>query len=171
MSLEHIENDAVLLHDYSKQYSENIIPRQILQEPIISVMSECVPFMRTNLITSTGVSAMRVRDENEQANVRAANDAMYSAAISGDRLLPVVGTIDFQDLGTTTGTAKAQDFLLAYQSLNNLRMSGYGLGSSVFQKAEHMLQSESDMNNINTQLIIQDGLYQRQEFCNIVNSI
>ena len=33
-----------------------------------------------------------------------------------------------------------------------------------------MLEAEQRMNNGNSGIILQDGLYQRQEFCDIVNS-
>ena len=62
--------------------------------------------------------------------------------------------------------------MLAMQSLDNFRLSTYGLeNGGLFHKKQQMLQSEQEMNDGNTSLVYQDSLTRRQEFCNIVNSI
>lgn len=167
-----IVNSAVLLWDYSKSISENILPRNMIQDTIIDVMSECIPLMRTSLINNCGVKGMRVNSEDEASGVKSANDSIVRASLTGNRFVPMIGVQDFQDLSSTSGVANAQEFLMTYQSLNNLRLSAYGMSSgSVFQKLGTTLQSEQDMNLGNQQHIMDDGLYQRQKFCNIVNSI
>ena len=58
------------------------------------------------------------------------------------------------------------------QAIDNLRLSTLGLkNGGLFEKQGTILQSESDMANSNTDLILQDGLSIRQEFCNIVNKV
>ena len=58
------------------------------------------------------------------------------------------------------------------QSLDNLRLSGYGLeNGGLFEKKAHILESENAVNQANVGLVLQDGLSIRQNFCNIVNSI
>ena len=48
----------------------------------------------------------------------------------------------------------------------------YGLGDGlILEKKAHMLQSEANMNQSNISLILQDGLINRQRFCDICNSI
>ena len=37
-------DSAVILHDYTRQLSQQIIPRQILNDPINDVMAECMPY-------------------------------------------------------------------------------------------------------------------------------
>ena len=166
-----IEDSCVLLKDYTEQYSQTNIARQIINDPILDVMAECFPYMRTALKNSTGVQGMRVGTETEQANVWAANNAINRAALQGDSKVPIVGTIDFQDL-TGGQVAKAEEFLLAMQSLDNYRLSLYGLDNGgLFQKKSHMLEAEQEMNGGNVGLVMRDGLQNRQEFCNIVNSI
>lgn len=166
-----LEESCVLLKDYTEQYSQTNIARQILNDPVLDIMSECFPFMRTALLNSTGVQGMRVNTENEAANVYAANNAIQKAALEGSAKIPVVGNVDFQDLGAGQ-VAKAEEFLLAMQSLDNYRLSLYGLDNGgLFQKKSHVLQAEQEMNTGNVGLVLRDSLQCRQDFCTIVNSV
>lgn len=162
---------CVLLHDYTKQLAQTITPRQQLQDGLIDIMSDMVPFMRTALLNSTGVQGMRVSTEDEESNVEAASRSVNSAALDGRKYIAVVGGIDFQDLSGGE-VAKAEEFLLAMQGLDNLRLSWYGLeNGGIFEKKAHVLQDEQNMNACNSALVLQDGLAIRQRFCDIVNSI
>lgn len=166
-----VESSCVLLKDYTEQMSQTNISRQILNDPILDIMSECFPFLRTALINSTGVQGMRVSIESEAANVYAANNALTKAALEGDSKVPIIGNVDFQDL-TSGNVAKAEEFLLAMQSLDNYRLSLYGLDNGgLFQKKSHMLEAEQEMNGGNVGLVMRDSLQNRQKFCTIVNSI
>ena len=166
-----IETSCVLLHDYTPQISQTNIARQILNDPILDVMSDCIPFMRTALLNGTGVMGMRVGNENEQASVEAASSAINKAALEGRKYVGIQGTLDFQEL-TGGNVAKAEEFMLALQSLDNFRLSLYGLDNGgLFQKKSHMLEAEQEMNAGNTGLVAEDGLRNRQEFCVIANSI
>lgn len=162
---------CVLLSDYSKQISQTNIPRQILNDPLLDVMSDCIPFLRTALLNGTGVSGMRVNSQDEYANVELASTAIDNAALNGKKYVPVVGNVDFQDLSSGQ-VAKAEEYLLSMQSLDNFRLGLYGLDNGgLFQKKAHMLESEQSMNSGTTGLIFQDGLTLREEFCDMVNSI
>ena len=69
-------------------------------------------------------------------------------------------------------TGKVQDYFLALQSLENFRLSTYGIDNGgLFEKKAHELQSEADINGGPVGLVMQDGTSIRQNFCNIVNSI
>lgn len=165
------ENGCVLLSDYSKQISQMNISRQILQDPLLDVMADCIPFMRTALLNSTGVQGMRVGTQDEQSNVEAASRSVTHAALAGEKYIPIVGSVDFQDL-TDGAVGKSEEFLLAMQSLDNFRLSLYGLDNGgLFQKKSHVLEAEQSMNNGNTGIILQDSLALRQQFCDIANSI
>lgn len=169
--LETQENKCVLLHDYTKQISQTNISRQILNDPLLDVMSEMVPFARTALINGTGVQGMRVQTEDEGVNVELASRAMNTAALSGKKWVPIVGNIQFQDL-VNGSIAKAEEYFLALQSLDNLRLSFYGLDNGgLFQKKSHMLEAEQEMNTGNVGLIMRDRLQNRQDFCTLANSI
>ena len=170
-ALEEIQdNCCVLIKDYTEQISQTNISRQILQDPILDVMADMFPFMRTALLNGTGVQGMRVNSQDEYANVEAASRSINRAALEGKKWVPVVGNVDFQDL-TGGAVAKAEEYLLAMQSLDNYRLSLYGLSNGgLFQKKSHMLEAEQQMNTGTTGLILRDSLQCRQDACNIINS-
>lgn len=162
---------CVLLSDYSKQISQTNIPRQTLNDPLLDVMADCIPFLRTALLSGTGVAGMRVSSEDEYANVEFASTAIDNAALNGKKYIPVVGNVDFQELAGGQ-IAKAEEYLLSMQSLDNFRLSTYGLDNGgLFQKKSHVLEAEQEMNQGCVGLVQQDGLTLRQTFCDIVNSI
>ena len=166
-----IEKSCVLLHDYTPQLSQTNIPRQMLQDPLLDVMADCIPFMRTALLNGTGVLGLRVGNENEQAEVERLSNAINLCALNGKKYAAITGDLDFQEL-TGGNVAKAEEFMLALQSLDNYRLSLYGLDNGgLFQKKSHMLAAEQEMNAGNTGLVAEDGLRNRQDFCVIVNSI
>lgn len=167
-----LTKSCVLLHDYTKQWSETIIPRQQLQEPILKTMSEVIPFMRTSMIMNTGITGMRVQDADQSQNVLDANDSIEIAAKTGQPYIPIIGTIDFQELSNGSKTATSQEYMLALQSLDNFRLSAYGIDNGgLFEKKAHELEAEQAINNTPVGLVMQDAVSIRQRFCNIVNSI
>ena len=162
---------CVLLHDYTKQLSQMIQPRVVVNDPLLDVMAECVPFMRTSMISSTGIKGVRVQDADQQQNVTDGSRSLEHAAMTGNPWVPIIGNIEFQEL-TDGPTGKIEDYMLAMQSLDNLRLSGYGLDNGgLFEKKSHILQTEADLNGGPVGLVLQDGLSIRQNFCNVVNSI
>lgn len=167
-----LKKKCVLIHDYCKQISQTILPRQALQDPVLNVMSELVPFMRTKLIASTGIKGMRVNNADEYPNVTEAGRSFERSALTGQMYVPIVGAMDFQDLTNANGGQAVEDFMMALQAIDNLRLSSYGIESGgVFEKKAHTLESEQAMNQASVGPIYQDGLLIRQRFCNIVNSI
>lgn len=165
------ENSCVLIKDYTEQISQTNIARQILQDPVLDVMSDMFPFMRTALLNGTGIQGMKVNDQGDQANVEIASRSVNQAALTGKKWIAMVGSVDFQDL-TGGQVAKAEEYLLAMQSLDNYRLSLYGLSNGgLFQKKSHMLEAEQNMNTGNNGLILNDSLKYRQEACNIINSV
>ena len=171
LTIEDYTKSTVLLHDYSKQLSQTILPRVTVNDPLLDVMAECIPFMRTNMIASTGIKGVRVPDADQAQNVVDGSRSLERAALTGNPWVPIVGNIEFQEL-TDVQLGKLQDYLLAMQSLDNLRLSGYGIDNGgLFEKKAHELQSEADINGGPVGLVLQDGLSIRQNFCNIVNSI
>ena len=166
-----LTKSTVLLHDYTKQASQMIQPRVTVNDPLLDVMAECIPFMRTALISSTGINGMRVNDADQQQNVIDASRSVENAALTGKPWIPIIGNVDFQEL-TSGQLGKAEEYMLAMQSLDNLRLSGYGIDNGgLFEKKAHELQTEADINGGPVGLVLQDGLSIRQNFCNIANSI
>ena len=166
-----LTNSTVILHDYTKQLAQTIQPRAVVNDPLLDVMAECIPFMRTAMIGSTGIKGVRVQDADQQQNVIDGSRSLEHAAMTGNPWVPIIGNIEFQEL-TNGDTGKIEEYMLAMQSLDNLRLSGYGLeNGGLFEKRAHELQTEADINGGPVGLIMQDGLSIRQNFCNIVNSI
>lgn len=171
VDLDHYLKGAVLLCDYTKQISQTGIPRVQLSEQTISAMAECIPFMRTAMINSTGVEGMRIDNPDDASNVQMQSAVMQQAALNGDKWIPIVGQQEFQQLTNGT-TAKAEEFLLAMQALDNYRLSTHGLSNGgLFLKRAHMLQGEQEMQSSGTSHVLIDGLNRRLEFCDIANSI
>lgn len=167
-----ISEGAVILRDYTNQLGENIIPRSQLQEKLLDVMSEIIPYSRTALIAQSGVKAVRVNNPDESPNVDNLASTVKSRALSGDPFAAVVGALDFQDLTSGGSPIKVEEFLLALQGYDNYRLSLYGLkNGGLFQKKTHMLEGEMEMNASSTSLVLYDGLQQRKMFCDLVNNI
>lgn len=171
VDMDKLTQSTVLLHDYSKQLSQTIIPRVNVNDPLLDVMAECVPMARTARLLGTGVMGVRVTQEDEAYNVQDANRQLEAASLEGNPYVPIVGSVDFQQLSEGQ-LAKGEEYMLAMQSLDNLRLSGYGIDNGgLFEKKAHELQTEADINGGPVGLVMQDGLAIRQNFCNIVNSI
>lgn len=169
----YLKNSCVLLKDYTNGLAQTITPRSNLQKPLLDVMSNIVPYLNTALMNSTGVSGVRVNNNDESASVMEASNAVYKASLNGNKWVPMKGALEFQDFATTPIGA-SQDFLLALQSLQNLELAFFGLeNGGIYQKKEHMLQDEYQSNTGSpiTALVYKDGLDIRQRFCDIVNSI
>ena len=170
---EDLTNSAVLLHDYTKQLSQTIIPTQQINDPIIDLEAECMPFLRTALLMGSGIKGVRVADADQADSVREGSRSMVDAATHAEPYVPITGAIEFQEL--TNGTvAKSQEFLMAMQSIDNFRLGLHGIqNGGLFEKSQYINNSQTDMNYAGGDigLTLQDGLNIRQNFCNIVNSI
>lgn len=170
---EDLYNSAVILQDYTPQYNNmNVIPRQTLNDPILNVMADCIPFMRTSLKLGTGVKGVRVQDGDQASEVMEANNAMENSALTGSAWVPITSPLEIQELTDRNGVNNSEEYMLAMQSLDNFRLSTYGIDNGgLFEKKAHELQSEADINGGPVGLVMQDKVTICQNFCNIVNSI
>lgn len=162
---------AVILRDYTNQIQQTNIPRAVLNAPIISMMSDYLPYLGTNLLLGTGISAIKVNSTDEKDEVKKVAMTVNDAALNKNPYVAMTGKLDFQNL---TGGARnrAEDYLMAFQSLDNFRLSTLGISNGgIFEKKAHLLESENAMNESKISNAFEDGLKMRQEFCNIVNSI
>ena len=168
-----LTNSAVLLHDYTKQLSQTIIPTQQVNDPIIDLEAECMPFLRTALLTATGVKGVRVPDPDSANEVFEGSKQLQQAAIAAEPYVPIVGSIEFQELADGS-TGKAQEFLQAMQAIDNFRLGLHGVpNGGLWDKSQYVnnAQTELNMGGADISLTLYDGLAIRQNFCNIVNSI
>lgn len=172
VELEDLTKSTVLLHDYTKQRSQQIIPRQQVNDKIVEIESEFIPLMRTNLINGTGVHAMRVPDGDSASSAKLASESVVAAAKKGQIFIPVLGEAgDWQDL-PNSASSQANEYMMAMQSIDNFRLSGYGItNGGLFEKQAHRNDSENMINQSSVEAPMQDGLTIRQNFCHIVNSI
>ena len=169
--LSDMDNKCVILHDHTIGLSQTVTARSVTHDAVLDLMSNCLPYLNTALMNSTGVSGMRIQNENEIQDVFNMSAAINNCALTGQKYIPIVSGVQLQELTSGT-TGKAEEVLLAMQSLDNYRLSLFGLDNGgLFQKKSHMLEAEQKMNQGMSSLIYTDGLRQRQEFCNIVNSI
>ena len=160
---------TVILRDYTPQLSQTDIPRAMLQESLIDLKSDLLPYMKTALTNSTGIVGVRVQNQDEASNVEAANHSLKHAALTGKMFIPIVGQVEMQEM-TGNGSLRSQEFLLALQGIENYQKEIYGIGSNgLMQKASHMLSEEQAMNQTSGSAAFDDGLYWRQRWCNLVN--
>ena len=122
------------------------------------------------MLANCGVKAMRVSNEDDQANVQAVNESIPKAAMTGKFITPMVGSLDFQDL-TSNGKSNAQDYLMTMQAYDNFRQQMYGLrNGGLFDKSSYVNDRQAAAGEQNVSLQYQDGLTLRQEFCTMINN-
>ena len=171
LTIDTLEDGCVLLNDYCKQMSQQVLPRYTLSDIYIQHEADYMCYMHTALMNSTGISGMKVSSADEEANVTAASMTANKAALTGEKWIAIKAGLEFQEL--TKGTSvKAEEFLLAAQSIDNQRLATMGIeNGGIFQKKAHELQTEADMIVGKSNSVMEDSLRNRQRFCDIVNSI
>ena len=168
-----LTSTAVILRDYSQQISQTVLPMSLRQEWILKMMAETTSFLRTKLIIGTGVNGLKVNDASQVGDVNDLSNGLLQAATSGKPYVGVIGGVEVEGLEKTNpGTMRSEDYLMALQSLDNIRLSSYGLDNGgIFEKKAHITNDELAMNGSSVGLVMQDALSRRKEFCDIVNSI
>ena len=79
---------AVILQDYTPQLdNKNGEPRFSLNDPLLDVMAEIIPMLRTNLILTSGVKGVRVNDEDQKVEVYEGSFQLLNA-LNASALLP-----------------------------------------------------------------------------------
>ena len=168
---EMLESSCVILSDYTRQLPQTIIPKYKLTEAIIDYESRIIPYVNTALMSATGIGGMRVNGPEEQGNVELASRQVQFAALSGMKWVPVDGQIDFQEL-TGGQVAKAEEFFLTMQSMENYRLGIHGVSNGgLFEKKAHTTVVEQSINKGTSGFALRDAVYNRQQFCTIVNSL
>lgn len=164
-----LETRCILLHDYSLALSQKTTPRHDLNQGILGIEANIIPYVNTMLSNSTGVGGLRVQDGDQQGSVEVASQTAQLAALNGKRWLAITSPLEFQDLSIPTVT-RAEDMLLAMQSIDNIRVSSFGLDTGgIFEKKAHLLQAEAQLNVGTSGLVMEDGLTQRRRLCDILN--
>lgn len=171
---EDLYKSAVILHDYTRQLNQQILPRVTINDPILDLEAECMPYMRTALLMGTGIRGVKVDDTDQEASVQEGSRNMTNAALRGEPYVPIAGNfVEFQEM-TNGGVTKAEDYLIAMEAIDNFRLSTYGMDQGgLFNKKSYVNEAQTQMNanGAGVGAVLQDGLSIRQNFCNIVNSI
>ena len=168
-----LTSSTVLLHDYTKQLSQSIIPTQQLNDAVIDIEAEMMPFLRTSLLLGTGTKGMRVPDADAANEVFEANQMLLNSALAASPYAPIVSNLEFQEL-TDGKLTTAADYLQAMQAIDNFRLGLHGVpNGGLFEKNQYVNNAQTTMNlgGADVSLTLMDGLLIRQNFCNIVNSI
>lgn len=162
---------GVILRDYTNQLGQQITPRVTLNDFFIKEEADLLCYLDLNMLLGSGVTGLRVNDAESKSEVTATANAIYKAATSRNPYIATIGALEYQSLDHGA-LHNAQDYLMTLQSLENIRLSSYGIANGgIFSKKAHILESEQALNNSNTANAFIDGLKIRQEFCAIVNSI
>ena len=162
---------GVILRDYTNQMGQMGEPRYTLNDRLLELEADCLCFMRTNLLINSGIQGLRVKDADSAAEVVNFTDQMYNSALNSVPYVAITSPVELQEIQPNS-TTKASEYFLALQSIDNLILSTYGIeNTGIYEKSAHILESENAVNMSNVSLVNQDGITQRQNFCNIVNSI
>ena len=123
-----LTESAVILRDYSQQLSQTILPMSLRQEWIIRLMAETAAFARTKLITGAGIRGVKVNSADQVGDVDDLAKGVINAAYSGKPYVGIVGGVEQQELeNSNPGSMRVEDYLMAMQSFDNIRLSVYGL--------------------------------------------
>lgn len=165
------EKYGFLVCDYSKEISQVTEPRINLQKGMIDLMSSIIPFSRTALLNSTGTRGMRVSNQDDYPEVEKANKKLLKAAEEGEPMIPIISSLEFQEL-TSGNVGNIQDFLIALQSYDNLRLSAYGLDTGgLFDKKAYVNRDQNELNKRGRSTSpLTDGLLIRQHLCDLFNA-
>lgn len=171
LTLNHLLKGAVILRDYANGISQHTLPRVAINEVFRNIQADVLPFLRTALIAGTGVKAMKTDSADTYREIESASRQLIKYARSGKLWIPVDALSEIQELADGN-IAKVEEYLVAFQSLDNIRRSMLGIqNGGAFEKKTQVLQAEQDVNNVQNEPQYDDGLEIRQDFCNIVNSV
>ena len=166
-----LTKSAVILRDYTNQQGQLSEPRWSLNDHLLDLEADLLCFMRTNYLVATGIQGLRVQDADSASEVDSFANQLYQAARTGNPYIAITAKAEIQEIQPNS-TMKASEFFLGLQSIDNMLLTTYGIeNNGMYEKKAHILESENAVNATNVSLIMEDSLAQRQNFCNIVNSI
>lgn len=166
-----LENGCVILNDRTQKRSQYIKPRSELQNPIISLEANMVALIRTAIMNKVGVKGVKSSGPEDSTKIIQASKSKWLYALAGFTYLPIENGFEQLDIDDTT-SANLQELFMALNSIDNFRLDALGImNGGVFEKQGTILQTEAEFGVSATQLIEDNFVKQRQNFCNIVNSI
>lgn len=166
-----LNNGCVILNDRTQKRSQNIKPRADLQKPLIELEANIVTLLRTAIMNKVGIKGVKSSGPEDSTKIIQASKSKWLYALAGYTYLPIENGFESLDIDDTT-SANIQEMFMALNAIDNLRLDNLGiLNGGVFEKQGTVLQTEANFGISATQLIENSYVKQRQNFCNIVNSI
>lgn len=166
-----IKNGCVILNDRTQRRTQHIVPRAIRQAPFIDLEANMIALIRTAMMNKVGVKGVKSTGPDDSTKIIQASKSKWLYALAGFSWLPLETGFEKLDIDDTT-SANLQEMFMALQSIDNMRLDNLGiLNGGVFEKQGTILETEAKYGTSATQLVENDYVYQRQKFCNIVNSI
>ena len=89
LTYDDLVNSAVIIRDYTNQLSQSNIARSTLNEGILDLMSDYIPFLTTNLMVGTGVTGFKVADSSCKDEVKEAASAIYNAVLNKNQYIAI----------------------------------------------------------------------------------
>lgn len=161
---------GIVLNDSSLGLSQKPTIRSIYVKPILHLMATLMQIINSAMFGCADHNVVRVENESELESVREQLEAINQNILKGHRFTPIASPLAIETL-KTNNTANLEGLFNTFNSLNNLLKSITGIANSgVFDKKAHLLQSEQDLNQSNSDDIYYNGLRQRQEFCLMVQA-
>ena len=163
---------AVIIRDYPNQINNQyVIPRVMMNEALLDLEAEIFPMSRTARMLATGIKGMIVPTADASKKVDDANNALEEAALTGSAFLPILGNPQMKDI-QNGNVAKNEEFMQSLQTLENFRLSTYGISNGgLFQKKAHVLEGEEEMNGGPVNGRLERGLTIRKNAADIANKV
>lgn len=170
---ENIEDKlGVILYDYTPGIASHIIPRFQLNITHIGDLADIITLIKYNLINSAIARGVRVSDEGQRESVEAEFANIEAEILDNNKqVFAVTAPTAIEDI-LKAQTLNTQAYWECFVSLDNLRENLMGIeNTGIFKKKERDLKMNVEMEAGNAHLVYQDGLYQRQRTCEIMNAM
>ena len=166
-----IENGCVILNDRTQKRTQYIKPMFMLQEPYIDMETNICVLLRTAIMNKVGMKGIKANSPDDGSKILQASKSKWLYALAGYTYLPIETSLNSLESLDDTNT-NIQEMFMALQSWDNMRLDNLGIqNGGVFEKQGTVLQTEAMYGVAPTEIVEDDYVYQRQKFCNIVNSI
>lgn len=166
------DKDTVILDDYTKGISETVLCRYEINKIFISTLADIIVLIRHNLIASARIYTVRCLDEGQKESIIDEFANMEQEILeNGKRIFPITGALNMDEV-LKDKVLETQQYWECFVSLDNLRENLLGIeNNGIFKKKERVLKGEQELEAGSADLVYSDGLYNRQDFCDIFNKL
>ncbi len=167
------ENCCIICNDYTQGLSQYIQPLSIIQETWINAQAEMPLFIRTAMFKALAPKLLRTTDQGTMDVILSEIQSIEDSILEGKTIIPVTAFQDLQELDKNGDLSSLIDSTFkGLEAYDNLRKSNLGVcNKGSFQKSAQTLQSEQDVNQQSTDLVLADSLHNRKKFTELVNHL